>query len=109
MFLFETARALAQEGQAARPTGIPSLLQSPLTMLFIIFIIFYFLIIRPQQKKQRQQQEMLKNLAKGDKVITTGGIYGTIIALSDNVVTLQLEDKVKIRVARSAVAGLRSE
>lgn len=108
MFFLQAATAYAQEAQPAQQQGV-SLLQSPLTMLFIIFVIFYFLIIRPQQKKQRQQQEMLRNLAKGDKVITTGGIYGTIIAINDNVLTLQLEDRVRIRIARNAVAGLSAE
>ncbi len=111
MSIFETASAFAQEAQPRNlaPSGVAALVQSPLTMLVIIFAIFYFLIIRPQQKKQRELQDMLKNLNKGDKVITTGGIYGSIISLSDNIVTLQVDDRVKIRVSRSAIAGLTKE
>jgi preprotein translocase subunit YajC len=69
----------------------------------IIFVIFYFLLIRPQQKKQKELKAMLDNLAYGDTVMTTGGIHGKITGLADAVITLEIADKVRIKVARSAI------
>ncbi|MEW6409711.1 MAG: preprotein translocase subunit YajC [Nitrospirota bacterium] len=77
--------------------------------LILIFVIFYFLLIRPQQKKQRRHAEMLGNLKKGDKVVTSGGIYGTIEYLSQSTVTLKIADNVKVKMSRNAIAGLRAE
>ncbi len=109
MSLFMPAVAVAQEAQQpAAPQGIAALLQSPMTMLVIIFAIFYFLMIRPQQKKQRELQDMLNKLAKGDRVLTNAGIFGRIVDLNDKVVTLQVDEKVKIRVTRSSIAGLEA-
>jgi preprotein translocase subunit YajC len=71
--------------------------------MIIIFVIFYFLLIRPQQKKQKELQTMLGNLAYGDTVMTTGGIHGKITGLADAVITLEIADKVRIKVARSAI------
>jgi preprotein translocase subunit YajC len=76
-----------------------------LTMV-IIFVIFYFLLIRPQQKKQKELQTMLNNLAHGDAVMTTGGIHGKITGLADAVITLEIADKVRIKVARSAIGAI---
>lgn len=76
-----------------------------ITML-IIFVIFYFLLIRPQQKKQKEVQEMLNNLAYGDMVMTTGGIHGKVTGLADAVVTLEIAEKVRIKVARSAIGAV---
>ena len=72
-------------------------------MMVMIFGIFYFLMIRPQQKKQKELQAMLNNLAYGDMVMTTGGIHGKITGLADAVITLEIADKVRIKVARSAI------
>ena len=69
----------------------------------IIFVIFYFLLIRPQQKKQKELKAMLDNLAYGDTVVTTGGIHGRITGLTDSVVTLEIADKVRIKVSRGAI------
>ncbi|MEQ8216088.1 MAG: preprotein translocase subunit YajC [Smithellaceae bacterium] len=76
-----------------------------LTMV-IIFGIFYFLIIRPQQKKQKELKAMIDNLAYGDTVITTGGIYGKVSGIADAVITLEIADKVKIKVTRSAIGTI---
>ncbi len=75
--------------------------------IIIVFLIFYFLLIRPMQKKQKELREFLRNLKKGDKIITTGGIYGTIIALEDDTVVLKISENTKIRIARSAISGLQ--
>jgi preprotein translocase subunit YajC len=74
--------------------------------MVIIFVIFYFLLIRPQQTKQKELQAMLNNLAYGDMVMTTGGIHGKITGLADAVVTLEIADKVRIKVARSAIGAV---
>ncbi|MBI4371164.1 MAG: preprotein translocase subunit YajC [Elusimicrobia bacterium] len=71
-----------------------------------IFAIFYFLLIRPQQKQQKEHEAMLKNLKAGDKVLTTGGLYGTITGLRGDDLEVQFSQTVKLTVARSAVARL---
>ncbi|MFZ0981457.1 MAG: preprotein translocase subunit YajC [Candidatus Acidiferrales bacterium] len=77
--------------------------------LVLIMVIFYFLMILPAQRRQKKVTEMLKNLKNGDKVITNGGIYGTIVGLEDDAVQLRIAEQVKIKVSRSAIAGLQAE
>lgn len=72
-------------------------------------VIFYFLMILPAQRRQKKVSEMLKALKTGDKVITNGGIYGTIVGLEDEAVQLRVAEQVKMKVARSAIAGLQAE
>jgi preprotein translocase subunit YajC len=72
----------------------------------VIFVIFYFLLIRPQQKKQKELKALLDNLAYGDTVMTTGGIHGKITGLAEAVITLEIADKVRIKVARSAIGAV---
>jgi preprotein translocase subunit YajC len=90
--------------QAQQPGGIALFLP-----LILIMVIFYFLMILPAQRRQKKVTEMLKALKNGDKVITNGGIYGTIVGLEDDAVQLRVADQVKIKVSRSAIAGLQSE
>jgi len=73
-----------------------------------LFAIWYFLVIRPQQQQRRKTQEMLANLKTGDRVVTSGGIYGTVVSFRDGVVQLQIASQVKVDVARSAITGLVS-
>ncbi|HCX01842.1 MAG TPA: preprotein translocase subunit YajC [Syntrophaceae bacterium] len=75
-------------------------------MMVVIFGIFYFLMIRPQQKKQKELKAMLDNLAYGDTVMTSGGIHGKVTGLADAVITLEIADKVRIKVARSAIGAV---
>ena len=75
--------------------------------LILIFVIFYFLLIRPQQKQKQKQKEMLNNLKRGDKVITLSGIYGTIEGLTDTTLQLKIANQVKVKISRSAIAGLQ--
>src|SRR5690242_9981773 len=75
----------------------------------ILIGIFYFLMIRPAQTQRKKVGEMLKALKVGDKVITNGGIYGTIAGLEDDAVQLRIAEQVKIKVARSAIGGLQAE
>jgi preprotein translocase subunit YajC len=72
--------------------------------LILLFGIFYFLLIRPQQKRQREHRELLAHLKKGDQVITSGGLYGRITGLTDTVVTLEITEKVRVKVARSQIS-----
>jgi preprotein translocase subunit YajC len=74
--------------------------------LILMFVVFYFLLIWPQQKKSKAHRQVLANLQKGDNVVTSAGIYGTITGLTDTVVTLEIAEKVRIKVARSSVAGV---
>jgi len=73
-------------------------------MMLMIIAVMYFLIFRPQAKKQKQQRMMLEELKKGDKIVTTGGIYGTIAGVKDNTILLKIADNVKIELNRSSVA-----
>ena len=75
-------------------------------MLGVLFAIFYFLIFRPQQKKQKEINDMLANLRHGDMVITSGGIHGKITALTDAIVTLEIAEKVRIKVSKSAITSV---
>jgi preprotein translocase subunit YajC len=77
--------------------------------LILIMVIFYFLMILPAQRRQKKTAQMLKNLKTGDKVITNGGIFGTIVGLENEAVMLRIAEQVKIKVSRSAVAGLQAE
>ncbi len=73
-----------------------------------LFAIWYFLVIRPQQQQRRKVQDMLANLKTGDRVVTSGGLYGTVISFRDGVVQLQIANQVRVDVARSAITGLAS-
>jgi preprotein translocase subunit YajC len=91
------------------PSGPASLLTSPFLMMIVVMGIFYFLLIMPQQKRQKQLRAMLANLKTGDKVITSGGIYGVIVGTENDAVQLRIADQVKVKVSRSAIAGLQPE
>lgn len=78
---------------------------SMLVPLLLMFAVFYFLLIRPQQKKQRRHQDMLKALKVGDRVITSGGLCGTIVEGGDALVKLEIADRVRVEVGRTYIAG----
>ena len=83
--------------------------QSPyggIIMLVGFFAIMYFLMIRPQQKKQKEKQAMVNAAAEGDKIVTSGGIYGTIKKVKETTVRVQIDDKTCIELAKSAIAGV---
>ena len=75
--------------------------------LVIIFVIFYFLLIKPQQKRVKDQKKMIENLKKGDKIVTSGGIYGVVEAVNNNTVSVKVAENVKIKLGKSYVAVLR--
>ena len=81
---------------------------SPITMLVpfvLIFAVFYFIVIMPAKKQQRKKDAMIGALKKGDRVITTGGIYGTVAVVEDSSLLVKIADNVKIRITKSSVAG----
>ena len=90
--------------QASQPNGFALFLP-----LILIMVIFYFLMIMPAQRRQKKVAAMLKELKNGDKVITTGGMYGTIVGLEGDTVQLRIADQVRIKISRNAVAGLQPE
>jgi preprotein translocase subunit YajC len=91
--------------QTAPGIGGPGQLLSFLPLV-LIFVVFYFLLIRPQQKKAKQHQDMLGKLKKNDEVMTSGGIYGKVVTLADNVVTLEVAPNVRIRVNRPQISAV---
>nr|WP_246556378.1 preprotein translocase subunit YajC [Desulfonema magnum] len=97
--------AYAMGGQGGAASGAQGGF-GPFIPLILMFVIFYFLLIRPQQKKQKEHQEMLRNLKKGDRVLTSGGLYGRITSLDESTLTVEIADKVKVKVSRGYVAGL---
>lgn len=74
-----------------------------------IFAIFYFLLVAPMRKRQRALQQLVDSLKKGDRVVTTGGLYGEIAAVDGPTVILKVADNVKLKVAKSAITGLETE
>jgi len=95
---------LAQE--AASPQASP---WAGLLPILLIVLIFYFLMYRPMKKRQKSLETMISELKNGDKVITTGGIYGTVAGIKDNTFILKVSDQTKIEVAKSAVASKQAE
>lgn len=93
----------SQGGGAA--TGSGGLLLTLLPFV-LIFAIFYFLVIRPQAKRQRETVKMLEALKQGDRVVTSGGLFGTVASVKDNVVVLKVADQVRVEVAKSAVTAV---
>ena len=71
--------------------------------LILLFVVFYFLLIRPQQKKAKQQKQFLENLKKGDEVVTSGGLYGKITGITDTTITLEIAEKIRVKVLRSSI------
>ena len=99
MYGFHPIASLAAQAAGSAFLGI--------VPLIVIFAIFYLMLIMPQQKKQKKWQEMLNTLKNGDRVVTTGGIRGTVIALRDDAVQLRVPpDNLRIEVARTAVVVL---
>ncbi len=89
----------------AAPAGVAA---NPLVQMvpyLLMFVIFYFVLLAPMRKQQKKQKEMLSALKKGDRVVTSGGIHGTVAQVEDQIVWLKIADTVKIKVNRSAISG----
>jgi preprotein translocase subunit YajC len=100
---------LAQE--VAPTEGAPSasptsLLTGPLFPLVIVGVMFFFLLILPERKKQKQRQKMLDALKKGDRVMTSSGMYGTVVTTTAEIVVLQVADNVRLRFSRAAIQSV---
>jgi len=97
---------LFQLAQAGGQSPSPFLQLVP---ILLIFGIFYFLLLAPMRKRQKQHQALLAALKRGDKVVTNGGLMGEVAAVEEKVVHLKLADNVRVRVVKSAIAGLEGD
>jgi preprotein translocase subunit YajC len=98
--MFDLVYAMGTGGGGGQSGGLGAFLP-----LIIIFAIFYFLLIRPQQRKAKQHKQVLATLKKGDRVVSSGGLHGVITGLSDDVVTMEISPKVRVKVSRGSIAG----
>lgn len=96
-------------GGTGQPQG-PGAMITSFMPLILIFVIFYFLLIRPQSKKAKEHKQMLQEIKKGDKVMTTGGIYGLVEEIDGDTITLKIgiKDDVKVKMNRNHIANLRN-
>ncbi|MCK5543327.1 MAG: preprotein translocase subunit YajC [Desulfobacterales bacterium] len=97
--MIETAFAMGQGASGEAAGGIASFMP-----LVILLVIFYFLLIRPQQKRAKEHRELVSNLKQGTRVVTSGGIHGTIASLDETTVTLEITEKVKMKITRGNIA-----
>ncbi len=74
--------------------------------LILMFAIFYFLLIRPQQKKAKEHRNMVASIKKGDHVVSSGGLHGMVTGVTDDIVTMEIAPKVRVRVSRGSIAGV---
>lgn len=95
--------AWAANGQSQGAGG----LFGAMVPLILIFVIFYFLLILPQRKRQKEHQRMIENVKKGDKIVTSGGLYGTITRVKKNYVEVEIANQVVVKIQRSAISALR--
>ena len=100
---FFISEAFAEAAPAAAQQ--PSLLESFLPLI-LIFAVFYFLMIRPQSKRAKEHKKMLDALAKGDEVVTSGGLLGKVTDLGENFVEVELADNVRVKVQRPAITAV---
>ena len=82
---------------------------TPLLLIVLLFAVMYFLMIRPQQKRRREAQQMQNTLGPGDRIVNIGGLHGTVVAVADDVVTLEIADGVQVDFARPAIARVVSQ
>ena len=100
MLFFPVALAYA-EGSSFLGGGSGIMSVAP---LIILFVIFYFLLIRPQQKKAKEHKQMLSEVAKGDSIVTNGGLYGRVTTVSEDTLTVEVAENVRVKIARNAIA-----
>jgi preprotein translocase subunit YajC len=101
--LVDIANAMGLGGAAGQQGGGGF---TALIPLILMFVIFYFLLIRPQQKKSKEHREMIQNLKTGDRVITAGGIHGRITGMDETTLTVEIADRVRVKVTRGSVSGI---
>jgi preprotein translocase subunit YajC len=98
----------SQQAPAAPQSGGGGLI-SMLPMMILMFAIIYFFMIRPEQKKQKERSELLKNIKKGDKVLTAGGIMGTVTNIKESTVVVRIADNTNVEFTKSAVTNVNKE
>jgi preprotein translocase subunit YajC len=103
-WLYALSTAVVGQGEAPQGGGPMGQLMGIMPIL-LMFVVIYFLLIRPAGKQRREHQALLSTLKKDDEVVTSSGMYGKIVALDDRVVTLEIADKVKIKMLRDRIAG----
>ncbi len=91
-------------GQQAGGSGMEGIF-----MLLIMFAIFYFLLIRPQQKRAKQHKELIESLKAGDQVITAGGLHGKVVAVQDNLATVEIASGVRVKINRGSIVGTKTD
>ena len=97
-FLISPAHAQAAAGQASP--------WSPLIMLAVFFAVFFFFVIRPQMKRAKEVRAMLASIAKGDEVVTSGGILGRVDEIGDSFIAIEIADGVRIKLQKHAIAAV---
>jgi preprotein translocase subunit YajC len=95
--------AMAPQGGSGAGGGS---MVSTFVMFGAIFLIFYFMIIRPQQKRAKEREKLLSSIEKGDKVITSGGVHGTVAGVEEKTILLQVTENVKLKIERSAISTI---
>ncbi len=106
LFLFpETAHAMGTSGTQTQGGGGGA---GMLFMLVAIFAIFYFLMIRPESKRRKERQQMIDSIARHDKIVTIGGLYGEVQDVHEDRVVIKIAENVKVEVAKSAISGKRT-
>jgi preprotein translocase subunit YajC len=93
-----------QPGGGGQGSGFLSFLP-----IILIFVIFYFLLIRPQQKKAKDHRSLLSAIKVGDNVMTSGGVYGRVTGIRENIITVEISDKVRVKVNRGHIAGVEKQ
>jgi len=91
----------------AEGASAPAFLQ--FVPILLVFGIFYFLLIAPMRKRQKALKSLVDNLKKGDRVVTSGGLYGTVAGVEDKIVLVKVADNVKLRIGKSAISGLEGQ
>ena len=113
--MFTLAFAQTATAQAPKAQGNPLISLMPIFLIFIVSrrviqrfrIVFYFLLIRPQKKNQKQHAKMIEDLKKNDEVITSGGLYGTIVNIQEDIITLRVDDSTRLKIQKSSVSKLK--
>lgn len=100
--MIDTAYAMGTGGAGGQGGNI----WSGIVPILLMFAIFYFLLIRPQQKKAKEHRELLAAIKKGDKVVSNGGLHGVVTGITDDIVTIEIAPKVRVKVSRGSIAGI---
>ena len=100
---FFISDAIAANGGAAQPGGDPVF---SIVFMVVIFGVFYFLMIRPQSKRMKEHKKLIESMAKGDEVVTNGGVLGKVTHVGDNFITIEVARDTEIKIQRDAVASM---